>query len=217
MVCPLVVQTGKPEETGMKTILRLGPADHGRRITKEEFAASSYETGYQYEIIDGKLYVSPLPSPAQNFVERWLWKLLERYSDTHPEVINYVSTRAGVEIATREEPTVPEPDISAYHNYPSREQLPELSWEMVSPILVAEVMSPNNPTKDLVRNVELYLLVPSIREYWILDTRANPLQPTLLVHRRHGKRWRSTIEVSPGEIYTTRLLPGFSLLMDPQM
>ena len=47
----------------------------------------------------------------------------------------------------------------------------QVSWEDVSPILVAEVLYASDPYKDLVRNVELYLRVPSIREYWILDGR----------------------------------------------
>jgi hypothetical protein len=36
----------------------------------------------------------------------------------------------------------------------------------------------------------------------------------LLAHRRHGKQWRIK-EVPPGESYTTRLLPDFELIVDP--
>jgi Uma2 family endonuclease len=36
-------------------------------------------------------------------------------------------------------------------------------------VLVGEVVWEDDPDKDLVRNVELYLQVPSIREYWVLD------------------------------------------------
>src|SRR5947199_7113614 len=92
----------------------------------------------------------------------------------------------------------------------------EMNWRNVSPILVAEVMYAADPYKDLVRNVELYLQVPSIREYWILDTRHDPEQPTMQVYRRRGRRWQRVIEVAAGATYTTRLLPGFELILLPR-
>jgi len=87
-------------------------------------------------------------------------------------------------------------------------------WQDVSPLLVCEIPSQDEPHKDLVRNVELYLAVPSIKEYWILDVRDDPDRPHLIAHRRHGSRWRVQ-EVSFGERYTTRVLPGFKLVLDP--
>jgi hypothetical protein len=35
------------------------------------------------------------------------------------------------------------------------------------------------------------------------------------VHRRYGKRWK-IIELAYGDTYTTRLLPGFALTIDPR-
>jgi Uma2 family endonuclease len=85
----------------------------------------------------------------------------------------------------------------------------------VSPILVVEVLSSDDPDKDLVRNVDLYHQVPTIKEYWVIDGRDDPNRPTLLVYRRHGRKWR-TYELAFGETYTTKLLPGFTLLLDPR-
>jgi Uma2 family endonuclease len=90
----------------------------------------------------------------------------------------------------------------------------EIRWQNVSPFLVGEVLSLDDPDKDLVRNVELYHQVPTIKEYWLLDTRDSPDQPTMRVYIRHGRGWRIR-EVAYGERYTTRLLPGFELLLDP--
>src|SRR6266851_438244 len=56
----------------MATVLRLGRADHGRPMTLDEFWHSDYEEGYKYELIDGKLYVSPLPNLPGSLVERWI-------------------------------------------------------------------------------------------------------------------------------------------------
>jgi hypothetical protein len=57
--------------------------------------------------------------------------------------------------------------------------------------------------------------VPSIREYWLLDTREDPERPTMQVRRRHGRRWLLR-SVGPGDVYVTRLLPGFELILDPR-
>ena len=84
----------------------------------------------------------------------------------------------------------------------------------MSPVLVIEIASEDDPAKDFVRNVRLYRQVPSIREYWILDNREDADRPTMQVHRRVGRRWR-VLNLAFGETYTTRLLPGFKLLLDP--
>jgi Uma2 family endonuclease len=76
------------------------------------------------------------------------------------------------------------------------------------------VLSLDDPDKDLVRNVELYSLVPTIKEYWILDTREDVEHPRLLVYRRgRGRKWQ-TLSYGPRERYTTRLLPEFEILLD---
>jgi Uma2 family endonuclease len=80
---------------------------------------------------------------------------------------------------------------------------------------VVEIVSDDKPEKELVRNVDLYLQAPSIREYWILDPRADPDRPTMRVYRRRGRQWQRPIDLIPGEIYTTRLLPAFHLVLDP--
>jgi Uma2 family endonuclease len=199
----------------MSTVMKLGPGDHGRPMTLEEFYSGDYQEGYWYEIIDGKLYVSPLPNMPQGLLELWLYKKLDRYSDDHLEVINLVYNKTRVEVHGRPGATIPEPDIAAYHDFPLNEPLGEVQWEEVSPILVAEILSADDPDKDLVRNVELYFEVPSIKEYWIFDNRANPDQPAMTMRRRHGKRW-VVRHYGFGETYTTRLLPGFELIIDPR-
>jgi Uma2 family endonuclease len=199
----------------MTTAVTIGPKDHGRRMTLEEFMAADNVEGYQYELIDGRLYVSPVPDLPAGRVELWILGLLMRYAWDHPEVINAVFPRARVFVPRRRRVTNPEPDVAAYRNFPLDRPFDELRWQDVSPLLVVEVLSEDDPDKDLVRNVQLYLRLPSIREYWILDPlQEGPDRPHLLVHRRWGRRWR-TLRFASGETYTTRLLPGFELLVDP--
>jgi Uma2 family endonuclease len=198
----------------MATLVKLGPADHDRPMTLEEFYAGDYEEGYQYELIDGKLYVSPQPNAPQGLADRWIYLKLQRYSDDHPEVLNFVYGKTRVFVPNRPGVTNPEPDVSAYRDFPLHREFQSIRWEETSPVLVVEVLSLDDPDKDLVRNVELYSLVPTIKEYWILDTREDVEHPRLLVYRRgRGRKWQ-TLSYGPRERYTTRLLPEFEILLD---
>ena len=198
----------------MATVVKLGPADHGRPMRREEFERGDYEQGYKYELIDGSLYVSPLPNPPEGLVEDWVTTKLKNYARRRPDVINWVYGKTRVFVPGRPGETIPEPDVAAYRSFPLNRDYREIRWERVSPVLVVEVLSRDDPAKDLMRNRGLYLLVSSIKEYWIVDPRADPNRPGLRVHRRFGRRWRIT-DLAFGETYTTPLLPGFKLVIDP--
>lgn len=176
----------------MTTLLKIGPADHDRKMTDEDLSNGDYQLGYKYEIINGRLYVSPLPNQPEDRVEKWIFGQLFLYTRTHGDVINHVTDKARVFVPDREGLTVPEPDLAAYRAFPLHLPVEDVAWEDVSPILVGEVLSAEDPGKDLVRNLELYFLVPSIREYWIIDARENPNQPNMTVHRRYGNAGASS-------------------------
>lgn len=199
----------------MKTLVVLGPADHGRPMTREEFESARGQEGYRYELIEGKVYVSPVPDLPHDRICEWLDGLLDGFSRDHPDVLNYITGKGRVFVPGEEEATSPEPDLTAYRGFPHHLPFAEVNWRDISPILVVEVVSEDDPEKDLTRNVTLYEQVPSIREYWIIDPRQDPDRPTLRVYRRRGKRWQRPIDVAPGDTYTPPLLPGFALRLDP--
>jgi Uma2 family endonuclease len=197
----------------MATVLKIGPADHGRPMTLDEYLAGDYEEGYRYELIEGRLSVSPAPDQPENWVNGWLYYRLVQYALANPRSLRHVAFNARVFIPRRPGLTCPEPDVAAYRRFPLRRPLREIRWQDVSPVLVAEVLSADDPDKDLVRNRDLYLHVPSVREYWVLDARDDADAPRMTAFRRRGDAWR-TVEVGPGERYTTRLLPGFELVLN---
>jgi Uma2 family endonuclease len=199
----------------MATLLKLGPTDQGRTLTLEDFLAAEYQEGYHYELIDGRLDVSPGPNAPEKILETWVLFKLYAYQQSHPEVFNYSCFGPRVFVPDRADVTAPEPDVGAYREFPLDEDYREINWRDHSPLLVVEVLSENHPNKDLVRNAELYHQVPSIKEYWVVDGRPDPNRPTLIVHRRHGKRWRIT-QVPFGASYITKLLPDFELIIDPR-
>src|SRR5438093_5676908 len=198
----------------MSTVqLKLGPADHDRPLSLDDFESAEYEPGFKYEIIDGRLAVSHEPDPTENELELWLFEKLWDYSRSDRGVLNRVTNKGRVFVHDRADDTVPEPDIAAYSDYPLDRRYRGTKWSDVSPVLVCEVLL-TDPVKDLQRNVDLYLAVPSIKEYWVLDGRADPERPTLIQHRRHGKRW-VVREYPYGSTFTTKVLPGFTLRIDP--
>jgi Uma2 family endonuclease len=197
----------------MATVLQLGPGDHGRPLSFDELMAAYYAGGFRYEIIEGRLYVSPQPNFSHSWIKRKMIQALEAYSQQRPDVINYVVGDARVFVPGRSAVTAPEPDITAYRGVPDR---PGVDWRDISPILVVVVLGGEDDEKDLVRNVELYLRLTTIQEYWVIDIREDETRPTMLVHRRVGDAWDISSH-GPDESYATDLLPGFVLPITPPM
>src|SRR5947209_2462440 len=116
----------------MATVVKIGPVDHGRPMSLEEFEGGDYEEGYEYELIDGRLYVSPLPDLPENQIQEWLNDNLKEYAWRRPDVINYVSSGARVFVPGRPAATTPEPDQAAYHNFPVHLPRRQVRWRDVS-------------------------------------------------------------------------------------
>src|SRR5262245_40649464 len=174
----------------MKTLLRLGPADHGRPITLEEFEHASGEEGYNYELIRGRVYVSPKPNPSHDYFLAWLGTSLRKYAWDHPQVVNYISQAARTFVPQEEAPEIsaPDPDRALYAHYSLAARTLDPRCERDDAYLVVEVVS-DDPEKDHVPNADLDLPLRSIKEYWVLDAR-DPEQPVLPAYQRHGRRWR---------------------------
>ena len=195
----------------MSTVTRLGPGDHGRELSFDEYMAGDYEEGWHYELIDGSLYVTPAPNYSHDWLEKLIFRSLQEYSSKHPDIIGHVTDKARVFVPGARRTTAPEPDIVAYRRVPPGRRV---DWREISPFIVAEILGHGSEDKDLERNVDLYLRVPSIEEYWVFDIREDPDQPLMRAHRRRGAGWE-VIDLAADKSYTTPLLPGFSLRVDP--
>ena len=199
----------------MQTRLYLTHKDHGRALSWEEYASADAEEGYRYEMIEGRVFVSPAANSLHEDCIEWLKEMLRAYALDRPDILESVRGATRVFLPDRMEGiTAPEPDIACYAEYAERFAT-EVDYRDYSPILVVEVISADTADKDLVRNRRLYLQVPSIQEYWILDPREGVEGLTMLVYRRRGRRWGACQTVAPGATYTTEMLPGFALVLNP--
>ena len=200
----------------MHTRLYLTHEDHGRALSWEEFASADAQEGYRYEMIEGRIEVSPVPNLPHDIVMTRIWGALFIYSEQHKDILPYVSARGRVFLPDPPRGiTAPEPDIAGYTDFfPEGTPVADQDWHDISPAIVVEILSEGTEDKDLERNRRLYLQVPSIREYWIVDPRATANEPMMIVFRRRGTRWAPRRIVLAGETYTTAMLPGFSLVLD---
>lgn len=193
----------------MLTSVLFGPKDHGRSVSDEELQTAEYRSGYDYEVIFGRLYVSPAPDFDHDWIEKHIFGQVFLYSRQHPEVAAYVTDRARVFVPESDKTTAPEPDLAIYKTRPSSD------WRDTTPLTVGEVLGGHDVDKDLFRNVELYLRVPSIQEVWVFDIRNDAKHPELIVHRRDKDRWL-VLEVSSDIPYETPWLPGLKLAIAPE-
>lgn len=192
----------------MLTSVRFGPKDHGRLVGEVDLQAAEFRSGYDYEVIFGRLYVSPAPDFEHDWIEKHVFGQVFLYSRQHPDVVAYVTDRARVFVPGTDKTTAPEPDLAVYAKLPSGD------WRDATPLIVGEVLGGANVDKDLFRNVDLYLRVPSIQEYWVFDIRENARQPLLIVHRREADHW-NILELDFESVYETPWLPGLKLVIAP--
>jgi Uma2 family endonuclease len=183
-----------------------GPADAGRAVELDEFEQAGFAHGFRYQLVAGRLSVTPAPNKHEAEVEDWFLDLLKAYAREHPERLRKVLARARIIARATGADTNVEPDVAAYREWAAAPQSPR--WEGVSPSLVVEVISHSRSKKDTVRNRAIYGRVPSIAEYWIVDPRSETA-PSMLALTRGGADdgWLESA-VPAGGTYLTPLLPG---------
>lgn len=184
-----------------QTVTKIGPADHGRRMTLDEFDKAEVREGYIYELSRGVITVSDVPNPRHLAQVDALRQQLSEYRATHPGQIRRLAGGGECKILLADLESERHPDLALY-NTPSPE---EDVWSLWIPEIVAEVVSPGSEQRDYVEKREEYLRF-GIQEYWIVDANRR----AILVLRRSGGRWKERA-VQPPETYRTRLLPGFEL------
>jgi Uma2 family endonuclease len=182
----------------------VGPADHGRRMTLDEFDTAEGVEGRLYELSRGEVVVTDVPNPRHLRVVRTLRRQLEAYRVGRPDVIYEVL--AGSECKLLIEPTQSErhPDLSIYKTSPPAED--SSVWSVWVPEIVVEVVSPGADQRDYVEKAEDYLHF-GVKEYWIVDADRG----TITIHRRSRGRWQKR-ELRGADRHTTHLLPGFELV-----
>lgn len=185
-----------------KTIVQVGPKDHGRRMSLEEFDLADGRDGHLYDLHRGVIVVVDVPD-ARHFAQVDALDLqLAAYRLANPGRIHRVGGGAECKIVLHDEETERHPDLALYLTPPP----PGANiWARWIPEIGIEVVSPSSVRRDYDEKPDEYLRV-GVREYWIVDAD----RQEVLVLRRRGQRWvRKTVR--PPDLYRTPLLSRFEL------
>jgi hypothetical protein len=184
----------------LKTAIKIGPADHGRKMSLADFDHAEVQEGHLYELGRGVIVVSDVPK------RRHLAQVLETrmqltaYQLANPNRIYAICSGSECKLLIARDESERHPDLAIYKTLPPREG--DDFWSSWIPELVIEVVSPGSELRDYQEKREEYLAF-GVREYWIFDAE----KEEMLVLQRVGGRWRERI-VRPPDVYKTRLFPG---------
>jgi len=188
-------------------VIRIGPADHGRRMSLDDFDKAIGQPGYVYELYKGVIEVSDVPKLPHGKVVRALSKDLERYDDEHPGVIYHMAGGGDCKLLDAEDDSERHPDWSIYlRAEPPGDEQP---WSVWVPEIVVEVVSESSRERDYEQKPPQYLAL-GVMENWILD----PIANTATFKTRWRGLWRDKVlrpGQRPGQRYATHLLPGLKL------
>jgi Uma2 family endonuclease len=187
----------------MATITRrIGPADHGQRLTLDEFIEADFVEGWLYELARGVIDVTHVPGIHHGMIVDRISMMINDYRRQRPEVIKY---RAGGNECRLRLPGMQSdrhPDQALYLLPPPPGDQPWTRWV---PQGVVEVVSEGGEHRDYVEKRDEYLRA-GVTEYWILD----PSERRLLVLQRAGDVWDEVV-VPAGAVHQTQLLPGLDV------
>ncbi len=180
----------------------IGPSDHGRRMTLDEFIAADGLEGYLYELARGVVVVTQVLLPPHGRSVRRLARKFDLYDEANPGVIRYAAGGGECRLRLPGMQSDRHPDQAIYL---TREPKGTRLWERWVPEIVVEIVSRRGEDRDYVEKREEYLRA-GVSEYWIFD----PERRKLLVLSRAADTWLEQ-ELGEDAVYRTRLLPGLEV------
>lgn len=185
----------------LKSVIKVGPLDQGRRMSLEEFDHAEGEEGHLYELSRGVITVVDVPGTKHLAQVNEIRRQFAAYDLANAGKIAVIAGSGECKILLADLESERHPDRAVYKTR-SPEEEPDL-WASWVPEIVVEVASPGSEQRDYVEKREEYLLF-GVLEYWIIDAGKREM----LVLRRSRGRWAERT-VRPPQVYRTRLLPGF--------
>jgi Uma2 family endonuclease len=184
-----------------KTLVKIGPADHGRKMSLAEFEHAQVQEGYLYELSRGIITVSDVPNRQHMLLVVATRDQLQDYKSLNRGRIHIIASGNECKLLIPAFDSERHPDLSVFLTEPPPIENANL-WRHWFPEIVIEVVSPSSHKRDYQEKPAEYLR-RGAREYWIID----PRKRAMVVMRRVRNRWTETL-VRPPALYQTRLLPG---------
>lgn len=186
---------------------KIGPNDHGRKMSLKQFEFIETEAGYLYELSRGYITVSQIAKIYHALIIALIRNHLGAYQLANPESVFAILNASECKLLVPQWESERHPDISVYLTRPTGRNVSKDNkvWRRWLPDLVIEVVSERSIDRDYIDKRQEYWDL-GIKEYWIVDAR----REQVFVLRRGKSDW---IEKSIGAdgVITTKLLPGFEL------
>jgi Uma2 family endonuclease len=180
------------------TPLRIGPTDHGRQMTLQEFLEAEEEEGYRYELARGVLEVTEVPNDPHGVTVSNLYIGVARYHLDHPGRIYRFGGGNEFRFWLPGMVSGRNPDLGVVLR-----GAPKDFRGRRFPSLAAEVVSRGSIHRDYVEKREEYLAY-GLLEYWIVD----PIKRQVTVLTRRGDLWDEQV-VRDDQVIPSLVLPGF--------
>ena len=154
----------------------------------------------RYELLDGELVMIAAPNIAHQKALFRMARLLEDFV-LEKELGEVFIASTDVVLS---DTNVVQPDVIFVST--ERKSIVDADNIKGSPDLVVEIISPNNPERDLVRKRGIYAR-HGVGEYWIADPEALSIRVMVL----EGNEYREAGEFGMGDILTSCALEGLEL------
>ena len=154
------------------------------------------------ELLDGYVEILPVPSLLHQFLARLMFLQLHEFVEkSHLGIVMSAPTRVRVGDHRYREPDIL--FVSAANSKRRQAQF----WETVN--LVVEVISPDDPDRDLIDKRSDYATA-GIGEYWIID----PRDDSVCVLHLSDNAYDATVKFVRPDHAVSEILPGFSVDVD---
>jgi Uma2 family endonuclease len=184
-----------------KTLIKIGPADPGRRTSLTDFEDARAPEGYLYEQSRGVITASDVPHRLHMLLVAAIRRIIFEYEVSHPGRIRCVLGTMECKLLIPAFDSERHQDLAIYFTGPPPIDDSTL-WRHWLPEVVIEVVSPGSRKRDYEEKPEEYLRL-GVKEYGIVDAR----KQAMVVMRRTRGRWVER-RIRPPALYRTRRLPG---------
>ena len=187
-----------------KSKTKIGPYDHGRKMSLKAFEFAKVEDGWLAELASGYLIVSEVANWAHGSQIIAIKRPLEVHAAMHQGTIHAVLGSMECKLMVPKFESERHPDISVYFTKPKK-PWDRLMWRRWLPELTIEVVSDDSRDRDYTQKRDEYWTL-GIKEYWIVDAK---LEQILLLRRGKSDWIEKTL--GPAGTCETKLLPGFKV------
>ncbi len=173
-----------------------------KKFTSADLALMPDDECMRYEIIEGELYVSKLPSAEHQFTCGQSFRYFQEWNERSGAGVAFIAP--GVALADDDDVA---PDVVWISHERMLGSIDKAGHFTRAPELVVEVLSPGkrNEYRDRQAKLKLYSR-RGVTEYWIVD----PLRRLVEVYRRGAEALQLEATLYPEDSLASPTLPGFS-------